>query len=108
MLADGALPLQACHGLVKHFVEFRGFDSQIQRVMRQPIDLLAQQLALLPGAIFHPEGAEEAIAAVVLAARARGIPDGALLDALLRMELSLRTLSRVKPAYAYRAEALAV
>ncbi len=66
------------------------------------------RLALLPGAIFHPEGAEAAIAAVVLAARARGIPDGALLDALLRMELSLRTLSRVKPAYAYRAEALAV
>jgi len=29
-----------------------------------------------------------------------------VLDALLRMELSLKTLSRVKPAYAYRPEAL--
>jgi hypothetical protein len=64
------------------------------------------RLALLPGAIFHPEGAEAAIAVVVAAARARSLPDGDLLDALLRMELSLRTLSRVKPSYAYRVEAL--
>jgi hypothetical protein len=64
------------------------------------------RLALLPGAIFHPEGAEEAILRVIAAGRARALTDGALLDALLRMELSLRTLSRVKPSYAYRAEAL--
>ncbi len=64
------------------------------------------RIALLPGAIFHPEGAEDAIGQVVAAARARALPDGALLDALLRMELSLRTLSRVKPSYAYRASAL--
>jgi hypothetical protein len=65
------------------------------------------RLALLPGAIFHPEGAEDAIALVIARARTRALPDVALLDALLRMELSLRTLSRVKPAYAYRPEALA-
>ncbi len=65
------------------------------------------RLALLPGAIFHPEAADDPIAAVVSAARGRGMADGALLDALLRMELSLRTLSRVKLSYAYRAEALA-
>jgi hypothetical protein len=64
------------------------------------------RLALLPGSIFHPEGAEEAIAHVITAARARGVENGPLLDALLRMELSLRTLSRVKPSYAYRPEAL--
>jgi hypothetical protein len=64
------------------------------------------RLALLPGSIFHLEGAEEAIAHVIAAARARGIANGALQDALLRMELSLRTLSRVKPSYAYRPEAL--
>jgi hypothetical protein len=64
------------------------------------------RLALLPGSIFHPEGAEEAIAQVITAARARGVENGPLLDALLRMELSLRTLSRVKPSYAYRPEAL--
>jgi hypothetical protein len=64
------------------------------------------RIALLPGAVFHPEEASDAIAAVVGKARDRGIDDAALLDALLRMELSLRTFSRVKPAYAYRAEAL--
>jgi hypothetical protein len=64
------------------------------------------RLALLPGAVFHPEGVEAAIATVVVAARSRGLANDELLDALLRMELSLRTLSRVKPAYAYRAEAL--
>lgn len=65
------------------------------------------RLALLPGAIFHPEEARDAIAGVVAVGRSRGIQDEALLDALLRMELSLRVLSRVKPSYAYRAEALA-
>jgi len=65
------------------------------------------RLALLPGAIFHPESATSAITAVVAAARARGLSHDALLDALLRMELSLRVMSRVKPSYAYRAEVLA-
>ena len=64
------------------------------------------RLALLPGSIFHPEDAEPAIADVVALARKRRMRAGAVLDALLRMELSLRVLSRVKPSYAYRAEAL--
>jgi hypothetical protein len=66
------------------------------------------RLALLPGAIFHPEAAEDAIGAVVKAARALGVATEALLDALLRMEVSFRVLSRVKPSYAYRVEALGV
>ena len=43
---------------------------------------------------------------VLDAARTKGLSTDDVLDALLRMELSLRTLSRVKPAYAYRPEAL--
>jgi hypothetical protein len=69
--------------------------------LRDPI-----RLALLPGAIFHPEDAEPAIADVVAIARTRGLSAGATLDALLRMELSFQVLSRVKPSYAYRGEAL--
>jgi hypothetical protein len=64
------------------------------------------RFALLPGAIFHPEEADDAIVRVIAAARARSLSSAVLLDALLRMELSLRTLSRVKPSYAYRVEAL--
>jgi hypothetical protein len=64
------------------------------------------RVALLPGALFHPEAAEDAIGVVVKAARAKGLGTEALLDALLRMEVSLRVLSRVKPSYAYRVEAL--
>ena len=64
------------------------------------------RLALLPGAIFHPEEAEPAIAEVLSAARARALGTGPVLDGLLRMELSLRSLSRVKPSYAYRPDAL--
>ena len=63
-------------------------------------------VALLPGAIFHPPHATEAIGGVLEAARARGLSTHETLDALLRMERSLRALSRVKTAYAYRAEAL--
>jgi hypothetical protein len=66
----------------------------------------ALRLALLPGAIFHAEEADDAILAVLVAARTRDLSRHRVLDALLRMELSFRTLSRVKPSYAYRAEAL--
>lgn len=76
------------------------FDGTVV-ALRSPV-----RLALLPGAIFHPEEAEDAIGLVVAAARTRSLPDDAVLDALLRMELSLRTLSRVKPGYAYRVGAL--
>jgi hypothetical protein len=63
-------------------------------------------VALLPGAIYHPAGTMEPIATVLAAARERGMQTLAVLDALLRMEQSLRTLSRVKAAYAYRPQAL--
>jgi hypothetical protein len=64
------------------------------------------EVALLPGAVFHARDASEAIPAVLAAARVRGMSAGDTLDALLRMERTLRSLSRVKAAYAYRAEAL--
>jgi hypothetical protein len=63
-------------------------------------------VALLPGAVFHPRDATSAIPRVLAAARARSLPTTEVLDALLRMERTLRSLSRVKPAYAYRLEAL--
>ena len=62
--------------------------------------------ALLPGAVFHPEDAKEPIAKVLAAAREKKLSPEQTLDALLRMELSLRSLSRVKASYAYRPEAL--
>jgi len=64
-------------------------------------------VALLPGAVFHSRDATEHVAPVLAAARARGMSTGDTLDALLRMQRALRSLSRVKPAYAYRPEALA-
>jgi hypothetical protein len=64
------------------------------------------EVALLPGAIYHPHDATSAIEQVIGAARARDLTTDDTLDALLRMERSLRALSRVKAAYAYRAEAL--
>jgi hypothetical protein len=63
-------------------------------------------VALLPGAVFHPRDATDAIDRVLEAARARALATDAVLDALLRMEQRLRALSRVKAAYAYRPESL--
>ena len=63
-------------------------------------------IALLPGAVFHPRDATAAIAPVLTAARARSMATTDTLDALLRMGRMLRSLSRVKAAYAYRPEAL--
>ena len=64
------------------------------------------RIALLPGAVFHPEDAADPIKKVLDVARTKGLTRDQTLDALLRMELSLRSLSRVKASYAYRPEAL--
>jgi len=63
-------------------------------------------VALLPGAVFHPRDATAAIPSVLDAARSRSLSTTDTLDALLRMERTLRSLSRVKPVYAYRPDAL--
>jgi len=67
----------------------------------------APRVALLPGAVFHPADAIEPIDAVLKAARQQGMTTDGTLDALLRMERALRSLSRMKAGYAYRASALA-
>jgi hypothetical protein len=63
-------------------------------------------IAILPGAVFHAEEATEPLMKVVAAAKKRGLRTGAALDALLRMEHKWRTLSRMKPSYAYREDGL--
>jgi hypothetical protein len=63
-------------------------------------------VALLPGAVFHSLAANTAIERVLEAARATSLSTSETLNALLRMERTLRSLSRVKAAYAYRPEAL--
>jgi hypothetical protein len=64
-------------------------------------------VALLPGAAFHSQEATPHIEPLLRAARSQRLSTTQVLDALLRMQRSLRALSRVKPAYAYRIEALA-
>jgi hypothetical protein len=66
----------------------------------------AGTVALLPGAVFHPRDATAPIQGVLAAAHERGLGTSDTLDALLRMQHTLRSLSRVKIAYAYRPEAL--
>jgi hypothetical protein len=62
--------------------------------------------ATLPGIIFHPTDATPHIYKIADAGRARGLSAGQICDALLRMEHTWSTLSRVKVAFAYRLEAL--
>jgi hypothetical protein len=64
------------------------------------------RIALLPGAVFHPRSAAGPLEGVLSVARARSLSTHETLDALLRMERTLRSLSRVKPAFAYRPESL--
>jgi hypothetical protein len=63
-------------------------------------------VTILPGALFHPEDASDSIEAVLDAARAKSLATDDVLDSLLRMERSFRSLSRVKAGYAYRPDAL--
>lgn len=62
--------------------------------------------AFLPGAIFHDASATGCIEHVLTAARKQSVDDEVLFDALLRMDHALRTMSRVRPAWAYRVEAI--
>jgi hypothetical protein len=64
-------------------------------------------VGVLPGPVFHAEESTPHITEVVMAAKAMGLPAAEALDALLRMEHKYRSLSRMKPAYAYKKEALA-
>ena len=66
----------------------------------------ADGCAFLPGAIFHEAGATGCIEAVLKTAAERNIETDLLFDTLLRMDHTLRTMSRVRAAYAYRLEAL--
>ena len=66
----------------------------------------ADGCAFLPGAIFHDAGATGCIQTVLKAAEERKIEAALLFDTLLRMDHTLRTMSRVRAAYAYRLEAL--
>jgi len=66
----------------------------------------SRAIVLLPGAVFHHASALEPMRALLPEARARGLDTHAALDALLRMDHAFRTLSRVKPAFAYRKESL--
>lgn len=63
-------------------------------------------LFVLPGAFHHPPDAREPIDRIVSAARQRHLSTETVLDALLRMELVLRSSSRVKASFAYRVENL--
>lgn len=69
--------------------------------------LESHETLILPGALFHPADAIEAIDQLMVIARERGLSTQTFLDSLLTMERNLRAHSRVKAKYAYRPEALA-
>ncbi len=62
--------------------------------------------AMLPGVVFHRADATACIESVVKVARDRGVPADQVCDALLRMDFALLTMSRIRPAFAYRPELL--
>lgn len=66
----------------------------------------SHDLVILPGAYHHPADALEPAIGVLTQARERGLETKDALDALMRMELILRSSSRVKAPFAYRVENL--
>ena len=63
--------------------------------------------AVLPGSIFHPADARDAIDEILALARGSRLSTDDVLDGLLRMEHTFQTMSRAKIDYAYRNELLA-
>jgi hypothetical protein len=66
----------------------------------------ADGCAVLPGRVWLPEEATPLLPPLLAAARERNLGSEVFLDALLRMDHALATMSRVKPQYAFRSEAL--
>lgn len=62
--------------------------------------------AFLPGAVFQDPQASGAIESLIQAAAERDMDGDDLFDRLLRMDYTLRTMSRPRAAYAYRVEGL--
>lgn len=62
--------------------------------------------AFLPGAVFQDPQASGAIETLIAAAAERDMEGDDVFDRLLRMDFTLRTMSRPRAAYAYRVEAL--
>jgi hypothetical protein len=65
-----------------------------------------ERLFLLPGAYHHVADTVEPATRVLVAAQERGMSTQQALDALMRMDLVLRSSSRVKTSFAYRVESL--
>jgi len=82
------------------------FDARIAALPYEPGSPAPIRVGILPGALFHSEDAILPIEKILAVAREKAMATDDVLDALLRMELSLRSMSRVKPAYAYRPQAL--
>ncbi len=66
----------------------------------------ADGCAMLPGVVFHAPEATAQIVAVVRHGLKLNMASDEVLDALLRMDHSFRTMSRVRPQFAYRVQAL--
>jgi hypothetical protein len=86
--------------------EFAGEQTEEDPLFDARIVAASDGCATLPGIIFHPTDAMPHIYKIIDAARARGLSAGQVCDALLRMEHTFSTLSRVKIAFAYKLEAL--
>jgi len=61
---------------------------------------------LLPGPVWLPTAATPLVPELLAEARCRELEHDAILDALLRMDHALATLSRVKAAFAFRVQSL--
>ncbi len=78
-------------------------DGRVVGVLNENV---SAEIALMPGAVFHADDATRSIESLLPLARERLLSTTNFLDALLRMDHALRSLSRVKAAFAYRTEAL--
>jgi hypothetical protein len=86
--------------------EFAGEQIEEDPLFDARIVAASDGCATLPGIIFHPTDAMPHIHKIIDVARARGLSADQVCDALLRMEHTFSTLSRVKIAFAYKLEAL--
>jgi hypothetical protein len=106
--ASEELVLECLIGGARYRVSREGAASRLREgdVLDGRLVALDGRIVLMPGTVFHPREAHDAIAELLDRVRERGRADGDLPDALLRMRMRFDRFTSIHARHVYRYEAI--
>lgn len=106
--SEGELVLECLIGGARYRVSAEGTSARLRQddVLDGRLVALDGRIVLMPGAVFHPREAHDAIARLLDEVRARGRRSDDLMDALLRMRMRFDRFTSIHARHVYRYEAI--